>query len=64
MLSENRAAPRRRHDHGTSGARLAKNVHLKPRDVWTTRPGPAGGASGIVKGFGFDLLADDTIPDQ
>jgi len=37
MLSENRAAPRRQHDHGTSGARLAKNVHLTPRDVWTTR---------------------------
>ncbi|HXC29571.1 MAG TPA: hypothetical protein VNV38_16555 [Stellaceae bacterium] len=43
---------------------MAKNVHLTPRDVWTTRPGPAGGASGIVKDFGFDLLADDTILDQ
>jgi len=43
---------------------LAKNVHLTPRDVLTTRVRVQLEGRGIVKGFGFDLLADDTILDQ
>jgi len=65
MLSENRAAPRKAARPWNTRRPIGQKRPLEAEGCLDhTRPAPAGGASGIVKGFGFDLLADDIILDQ